>query len=418
MQHVSRILTITSTLILALIGRPSQLSQAVPPTNENWQLVFDQEFSGNTIDATAWDTCDGSNLGRGCNGGNGELQLYRPEEVLVGNNMVSLRAQQKAYTDTQGHVWDYTGGILSTRNHFAFQYGYFEARMRMPRGRGMWTSFYALPWDRRSYPPELDAIEVLGSDPTVAHYTVHYNPAPNTPGEVSITGTLASGFDTAFHTIAMDWSPSALIWYVDGVEVNRDTTHIPNEPFVLLASLAVGSNWAGNAMPDGTTVFPSALEIDYVKVWQRGPNGVVLRGADLQRPDETDDLRDFSRMVAHTANLAISSSAPSDFLADNSRLVRTNNAPASMTWRYDNLARIDARAHFKPGEPVLPFVFWASPDNATWTALTPEEFFFSSNWSWIDYRIRAAPPGTNYLRVDFPGRADQRGWRAALVCKL
>jgi beta-glucanase (GH16 family) len=68
---------------------------------------------------------------------------------------------------------------------------------------------------------------------------------------------------------AVDWEPHAITWYVDGIERRRytDTNHIVSKSMYLIANLAVGGDWPGP--PDRPTRFPSYLEIDYIRVWQR-----------------------------------------------------------------------------------------------------------------------------------------------------
>jgi beta-glucanase (GH16 family) len=75
-------------------------------------------------------------------------------------------------------------------------------------------------------------------------------------------------FSQDWHVFALDWRPDALVWFVDGVERWRftDASAIPAESMYLLINLAVGGEWPGS--PDATTVFPSLLLVDYVRVWQ------------------------------------------------------------------------------------------------------------------------------------------------------
>ena len=66
------------------------------------------------------------------------------------------------------------------------------------------------------------------------------------------------------------WTPTSIIWYIDGVETHRapDATCARYAqlcgPMYLCFNLALGGGWAGN--PDSTTPFPSKMEIDYVRV--------------------------------------------------------------------------------------------------------------------------------------------------------
>jgi beta-glucanase (GH16 family) len=72
-----------------------------------------------------------------------------------------------------------------------------------------------------------------------------------------------------WHDFAVDWSPEAIIWYLDGREMWRvdDPDIIPSEPMYLIINLAVGGDWPGP--PDEETVFPARFEIDHARIWQR-----------------------------------------------------------------------------------------------------------------------------------------------------
>ena len=98
--------------------------------------------------------------------------------------------------------------------------------------------------------------------------TVHYPQPDGSTGQNS-EGYLGPNFSTGYHTFGLEWDADRLVWYVDGMERKRESNaaHIPRDPMYLIANLAVGGDWPGS--PDGTTVFPNALTVDYIRVWQR-----------------------------------------------------------------------------------------------------------------------------------------------------
>lgn len=163
----------------------------------------------------------------------------------------------------------YTSGLLTTEKSFGQEYGYFEIRAQVPKGRGLWPAFWMLP-SFNSWPegvavlPEIDVLEVLGHETTVLHNTAHTNETGSLTSESfhSNVGDLASGF----HTYGVIWQPDRISWYLDGRRTA--TTRTPSDihgPFHLLMNLAVGGNWPGN--PDATTDFPAAYKIDYVRAY-------------------------------------------------------------------------------------------------------------------------------------------------------
>ncbi len=231
------------------------------PDAPHWKLVFTDEFNGSQLDTTRWYTCYPGSEDGGCtNSGNNELEWYQPDEVFVENGLLRLRAQARSVKDG----FPYTSGMVITHEKFSFQYGYVEARLKVPAGQGLWPALWLLPEDE-DWPPEIDIHEVLGNTPSTIHTTLHYT----TDGKNHYSsGSSWKGpdFSAGFHTIGLLWEPHLIAWTIDGVERYAVTENIPQEPFFLLANLAVGGNWPGS--PDASTVFPSYYEIDYIRVYE------------------------------------------------------------------------------------------------------------------------------------------------------
>ena len=236
-----------------------------------WKPVFSDEFSGRSLDEKRWHTCFWWATTLCTIKSNDELELYDAKNVSVSGGALHLQAQKDEVVDANGVVHAYTSGMVTTGGRrgarppsFVFTYGYAAARVRVPKGRGLWPAFWLLPvsYDSR---PEIDAMEILGDDPRVVH--MHYHVADRD------VGTMWTGpdFSAGWHTFGVDWEPRAIVWYVDGVARWRFTEQsvIPHEPMYLLANLAVGGTWPGD--PDATTPFPSSYDIDYIRVWQRSP---------------------------------------------------------------------------------------------------------------------------------------------------
>jgi len=175
--------------------------------------------------------------------------------------------------DVRGHVrercskpagtYDYTSGALASFDLFSQQYGYFEMRARVPAGKGMWPAFWLMP-QSGAWPPEIDIVELVDVM-TTSYHTLHYlsggvHMSDGAPYAMPADGSLD------FHTYSVRWSPGLIVWYVDGAEAHRVAHDVPAEPFYLLVNLAIGGGWPGN--PDGTTVFPAVMDVDYVRVFQ------------------------------------------------------------------------------------------------------------------------------------------------------
>lgn len=227
----------------------------------DWELVFEDDFEGDSLNKDQWNTCyfwveDGA----GCKiDDNGELQWYVPENVIVEDGLLKLRAEKR---NVNGY--DYASGMVATHDKFEFQYGYMEMRAKLPAGRGFWPAFWTMPVNRE-WPPEIDIMENLGHEPRQIYFALHYGPRSN-PQE-RVRRHTASNFSKDFHTFSVLWEKDLLVWYVDGEEWWRLTENVPDEPLYLIANLAVGGRWPGS--PNNETPFPSEYQIDYIRVWKR-----------------------------------------------------------------------------------------------------------------------------------------------------
>jgi beta-glucanase (GH16 family) len=174
------------------------------------------------------------------------------------------------YTDSglpQLGSYNYTSGLIQNSHVFAQTYGYFEMKAELPAGQGAWPAFWLLPNDG-SWPPEIDVMEVLGNTPSTLYTTVHTNQTGTHTS--SGIGSVVANTATGYHTYAVDWEKDYVTWYFDNKEVFKVATPADlNKPMYLIANLAVGGYWPGNA--DSTTHFPLNMEIDYIRAWDSNP---------------------------------------------------------------------------------------------------------------------------------------------------
>lgn len=159
---------------------------------------------------------------------------------------------------------DYKGAEFRTKQ--TFLYGRFEVRMKSAYREGVLSSFFTYHeftggienWN------EID-IEILGRYPNDIQFNtitagqtnhVSHYPLPFSPHE-------------DFHTYAFEWTPNYVAWFVDGVEVYRQTgNHIPtlNKPQKLMMNIwnPEAPNWAGQFNPDA---LPAFAYYDWVKYY-------------------------------------------------------------------------------------------------------------------------------------------------------
>lgn len=244
------------------------------PTGPNWTLFWDDEFegpAGRLPDSGRWAFDIGTNWG------NGQLECdtNRPENVsLDGAGHLAITARLESYAGC-----NYTSGRIKTEGLFSQNGGRFEARMRLPSGRGMWPAFWLLGanYTTVAWPGcgEIDIMEYRGQEPTIVHGSLH---GPGYSGGNAITNSYTAPgapLDAAFHVYAVEWSSTRIQWSIDDVvyatvtpgDLPGGSSWVFNHPFFIILNLAVGGNYVGP--PDASTTFPQQLLVDYVRVYRR-----------------------------------------------------------------------------------------------------------------------------------------------------
>jgi len=229
-----------------------------------WKLTFNDEFDGSALDLRKWSPSDPWGHER-----NRELQAYVTNAFELKDGILRIRAD-KGEAFYSGKQRAFTSGMMTTHGKFSQEYGLFEIRCRVPKGKGMWPAFWLLPEPLR-WPPEIDVMEILGHEPAKIYLTHHFQAEDNGQRRHKSDGGSWAGpdFSADFHEFAVEWSSDRIVWLVDGVERFRSEKSIPHGPMYMLVNLAVGGDWPG--APDEKTQFPTALEVDYVRVYEKAP---------------------------------------------------------------------------------------------------------------------------------------------------
>ncbi len=250
------------------------------PDVTGWQLFWHDEFDGSSLNTENWVPLNRQDSF------NNEKQYYRPEQVTIANGNLQLTATNQPLANKL-----YRSGLVTSKALYGP--GRFEARIDLPTTQGMWPAFWLnanqVPWPQGG---EIDIMENRGSQPTLTSSAFHWqkDPGPCCANwhYVSHNYTATSGgnpvnFTTGFHTYAVEWdkNPTTNVnqirYYVDNnLHFTVDQTSemsVANFTTVknIILNLAVGGNFGGD--PNGTTVFPQTMLVDYVRVWHR-PSGV------------------------------------------------------------------------------------------------------------------------------------------------
>lgn len=232
-----------------------------------WDLFWHDEFDGNSLDTQKWDALNRRDSF------NNEKQYYHPDQVAIVDGNLELTA-----INVPRDGKDYQSGIITSRDLFGP--GRFEARVDLPTSQGMWPAFW-LNSNHVSWPQggEIDILENRGSQPNLVSSAYHWqtNPGPCCNqhqfvyDEYSATqGGVPVDFHAGFHTYAAEWDETSIRFYVDD-QLHFTVEETPNRPVFetpknIILNLAVGGFFGGD--PDGSTVWPQTMKVDYVRVWQ------------------------------------------------------------------------------------------------------------------------------------------------------
>jgi beta-glucanase (GH16 family) len=243
------------------------------PAASGWTLDWSDEFDGDALDRSKWVAETG-----GHGWGNNEMQYYtgRPENVRVAGGMLVIEARKERYENRE-----YTSARLKTAGLYERMHGRFEARIKVPKGQGIWPAFWMLGadigkvgWPRSG---EIDIMENIGKEPATVHGTLH---GPGYSGEKAYgqPSKLDQGaYADDFHLFAVEWEPGEIRWYRDGIHYHTAKPALVNgdwvfeHPFFILLNLAVGGYWPG--YPDSSTVLPQQMLVDYVRVYRKTAPG-------------------------------------------------------------------------------------------------------------------------------------------------
>ena len=260
---------------------PVETEPPTPPEGcvvpEGYTFVWSDEFDGDELSKDNWNT---EHHSKGYV--NNELQEYTWGTTNVYVEDGDLVIQPLKEVSDSGEV-TYTSGRINSYQNASFLYGYFEARIKVPEGKGFLPAFWMLP-SKNTYggwplSGEIDIMEVVGGNESTTYSTLHYGlPHDQTQGSTSISGKLSDDY----HIYACEWVPGKMSFYLDGEKffetsdwfcttqlgVEKDYPAPFDGAFYFTLNVAVGGDWPGD--PDESTMFDESaqMRVDYVRVYQ------------------------------------------------------------------------------------------------------------------------------------------------------
>ena len=260
-----------ATILLSCIltgCSPASLPADAP---EGYHLVWNDEFdtAGHALPSDKWWYETGNH-----GWGNHEIENY--VKALNGKDTCALVSDGTIKIVARNSGGEVCSVRMNTQE--SWQYGYFEARMKLPGGRGTWPAFWMMPKGNGSWPHdgEIDIMEEVGYDPGNIHCTIHCGAYNHSLGTQKGAAKLTSDAETDFHVYAVEWTSDYIKGFIDGEPYfTFENDHAGNHetwpfdaPFYLKLNLAWGGDWGGQKGVDESAL-PATFVIDYVRVYQK-----------------------------------------------------------------------------------------------------------------------------------------------------
>lgn len=252
-----------------------------------WQLLQDgtinryaysggDEFNGTSLDNSKWinsfpwgrnyeGTCNQAYATDGLNFEfeNGILKLITKKEDLYARG---VPYESDNYLLQDGGVnlrwWHYTTGMIFSKQKF--KYGIYEIKFKLPAGKGFWPAFWLFGGNPNE---EFDIFEYKGETPNKIHIDMH---CPDGCGNFGDWYTATGNFSDGFNDMMGEWDPNMSFWSLNGLDFAIWLGNLNYQAHIIAGTgVANESPCTFSPGPDNSTPFPSAFEIDFIRVWTR-----------------------------------------------------------------------------------------------------------------------------------------------------
>lgn len=236
-------------------------------TPEGYTLVWNDEFNSNALGA------DWVHEVKPSGWVNNELQNYINDDKVV--FLEDGKMNIHCYKDTDGKIYS---GRVYAKPDTGWKYGYMEARILLPKGKGTWPAFWMMPVKFNSWPAdgEIDIMEEVGVVPNEVSSSIHCTAYNHNIGTQKTNAMTIDSAEGEYHVYALEWTEDYIKTYVDGKPQlsfdndktgNKDTWPF-NKEFYIIFNLAWGGAWGGMNGVDESAL-PVTMKVDYVRVFQK-----------------------------------------------------------------------------------------------------------------------------------------------------
>jgi|GEM_PF-1925950 len=254
--------------------------KATLPANlrDQYSIAFFDEFNGQYLNPEKWNTSfiwpsdliinNEEQYYVDVNGQDNDLGVS-PFSFDGSSLTISARKTPSSVPADRVANQEYISGLITSYDAFKFTHGYAEARVKVPKGQGLWPAFWLLNayYREGEKKPEIDIMEYLGHQTSRAYQTYHYfDPAGKKISSESHVDK--SDYTDGYYIFSAEWKPGLIQFYIDGKPHHKiEGDGVANEQMYLLANLAVGGWWPGT--PNSQTEFPAEYSIDWIRVYQK-----------------------------------------------------------------------------------------------------------------------------------------------------
>lgn len=247
-------------------GKDADTKDSIKAPLSGYKLVWHDEFNGSTL-GTDW-TREVQKSGWR----NKELQNYvNNNKVLqLENGVLNITC----YKEDDGKI---NSARIYAKRNTGWKYGWIEARIMLPTGRGTWPAFWMMPVSGGKWPDngENDIMEEVGYNPNYVSSTIHCKAHNNGGTSKEHAQKYVSKAEGGWHVYACEWTADYISYYIDGVKYftytpdNKTKDCWPfNASFYVILNLAWGGTWGGSKGTDDTAL-PAVMKVDYVRVFQK-----------------------------------------------------------------------------------------------------------------------------------------------------